>query len=90
MTTENQEHEPQYFVCDYEDCQENHKGLANIPFVIPEIRIEYIDKLFLEKKPDYHIRAMLHIYKSPTMRVIHGWRQHEIHVLGRTIQAIYN
>ncbi len=89
MNTFEPEEEPQIFVCDYEDCQPKYKAVANIPFVIPELGIAVIDRFF-NKKTDYYLKGLLHAYKHPETRVIHGMRPHEIHVLGRSLQAIYN
>lgn len=80
----------QIFISDYEDCTPAYKSFAEVPFEIPELNIEQIDKVMNSSKPHIIYRGLLNLYVDPAIRSINGWNPKNKHVLGRVIQATYN
>lgn len=98
------ENEPddQQFIADYENCAKEYKSFADRPFIIPQLSYETIDKIMEGGNigntsdcyvSDYYLKGILHLYKPHSVRAIHGMKINHVmdmHVLGRTIQMIYN
>lgn len=97
-----EEEEHQQFIADYEDCTPRYKHCANIPFAIPQLPLEIIDKIFLGKnvgntdavyKQDYYLQGLVAFYRHPEVRIIHGstpLHLMELNLLSRSIQSLYN
>jgi hypothetical protein len=99
---DNKDEDQQQFIAELDNCTANHKGFADRPFIIPQLPYEVIDKIMMGEqignldakyKKDYSITGFLHLYVAQEIRIIHGInkiKKMDMHVLGRTIQTVYN
>lgn len=92
----------QQFIAEAENCTAEHKNFADVPFVIPQLSYQVIDKIMMggniegsedTYKKDYSIVGFLHLYAPKEVRFIHGInkiKKVDMHVLGRSIQCVFN
>jgi hypothetical protein len=93
-----EENLPEFFTSDYENCTLQHKLFADVPFEIPELELVTIDKFFNGSEnphsgkytTDNYLKGMLHLYRHPQIRTIHGFNSYDHRLLGRMIQKTYN